>query len=622
MVRPNPAFFALAVAALAAIPAHARNDYYFGDSDLEQGNFQLLAGDTPNDHKPYYCGDDGLCRDSNGPGWAERLTPGLSAAFAVPTPRGSLNFAVSGAHMTDRGDDALPVATGVTRQIAQFEALLGSATIRLSSDDRFFIHAGTNDMLRLLDGEAADTVRSDIVTAAADHVRMLAADGARTIVVARVQPVQFLPFLADDIYAPLRDVAAQFVSATNKDLAATMEALRRALPTGTRVILVDQTAFFDHLRRDFRKLGFTSFDTACYDAVTGTLCSTDAAEQNRHVFFDGNHFSAAGHILLADWYRATLAAGTGEAARGAALVPNVLLTGGDRMRRETDAARLLMTGADEGALLFGAPVFGTAKSRQGTAPPIRNNQRGGLFGVQLPLRGTGYGALSVGYLEQRATSAGTARFNTREWSLSGTTGMRLGALRFALHGNYAWPRIVDFQRDVGALGLVARGSTRATRYGVGAELAIERSLGLARIAARNRLDYDHVRVSGFSETGADGVSLAYSAQSAHELLLESDTKIGIALVDRASFSLLPYFQLRGRTLLAGKSHDVTSMLLGGLDDRATLRVGSAIGDSFALGGGTEALLGRRLRIGLSYERTISGTERGSEAAAVRIAIHF
>ena len=61
---------------IATSPAAAQSDFFFGDSDLEQGNFQIIGGLTPDDRAPYYCAG-GLCRDSNGPVWAEYLSPGV-----------------------------------------------------------------------------------------------------------------------------------------------------------------------------------------------------------------------------------------------------------------------------------------------------------------------------------------------------------------------------------------------------------------------------------------------------------------------------------------------------------------------------------------------------------------
>ncbi|MFX7756047.1 hypothetical protein ABTJ91_20355, partial [Acinetobacter baumannii] len=79
--------------------------------------------------------------------------------------------------MTERGDPDLSIDTGVTRQVDQFLALQAAGAVKVTPQDRFFIHAGTNDMLRILGGEAPATVASEIVSATRDHVSVFARHG-------------------------------------------------------------------------------------------------------------------------------------------------------------------------------------------------------------------------------------------------------------------------------------------------------------------------------------------------------------------------------------------------------------------------------------------------------------
>lgn len=617
---------ALGTALLFAPPARAQNDYFFGDSDLEQGNYQILAGLTAEQRAPYFCGG-GLCRDSNGPVWVERVAPEVVPVLAATMPLASLNFAVSGAHLTSSGDAALPVETGVVRQIAQFGDLQDAGAIRIGAGDRFFLHAGTNDLVRILEGEPVATVQSAIVTAATANVMTLAARGARTIVVAKVQPVQYLPFLGGVELTELRGLAAGTVAATNTGLVASLTQLKSTLPMGANIVLVDQPAFFEHLRRDYARLGFSSFDKACFDPATGSLCSTDPAVQNRHVFFDGNHLSAAGHGLLADWYRATLRAASGESARTAGRIPDAVLAGASHITRETDAARQLMAGQGGGIFLFASPMLATARSRDGvTGTDLRLNQRGGLFGVQWPLGTHGFAALSVAHLDQRATLNPVDRFRTREWALSGTAGLLLRGTALALHASYARPRITGFARDAGALGLVATGETRAERYGVGVELGGAHQIGALRLSSRSRLDYTHVRVDGFSERGAAGLALGYGRQTAHDLSIETIGRIGFALDDRpGTIRFAPFLQVRDRTGLSRRSHAIPSTLLGNIANQATLHSDRLTDDGLSLGGGVDIGLNgvaSRVRIGLSYDRMMSGDRERNDTAALRLAVRF
>ncbi|MBB4100975.1 SGNH/GDSL hydrolase family protein [Sphingomonas kyeonggiensis] len=617
---PLLAFTSVAAIALATQPAHAQHDYFFGDSDLEQGNFQRLAGTSAEDNAPYYC-DGGLCRDSNGPVWAERLSPGVMPVLAAPSFNGSLNFAVSGAHMTDRGDPSLPVDTGVTRQIARFAALQDKGAIRVGGGDRFFLHAGTNDLTRLLAGDSPDAIRADIVSAATDHVATLAGRGARTIVVATVQPVQYLPLFGEGELAGLRDAMGGFVAGINTDLVASLARLRPRLAQGTNLILVDQQAFFERLRTGYLALGFTSFDTPCYDADAGKLCAQDRAGQSARVFFDSNHFSAKGHVLLADWYRATLDGASGEAARGAARTMDALFTGARDIARETDAARALAAGPGDRFGLFAAPLLGTVRYAEAG---LHLRQRGGLIGVQGRLGANGFVALSGAWLEQRARGAGADRFTMREWSVSGAAGITLGGARVALHASYARPRVEGFARDTHALGVVATGETRGTRYAVGIEAAGSTMLlpGL-RLSSRSRLDYAHGTLDGFAEGNATGLALGYGRQSAGLVTLDTQTRLSLALAGRTDgFALTPYVELDDREQLHGRKHRIGSTLLDNLANPASTEVWTLAGQGMALRGGVEAALGKVVRLDLSYARSFTGPGERSDGVAARIAFVF
>ena len=616
----------LSAAILLAPPARAQTDYYFGDSDLEQGNYQIIAGLTADDRAPYFC-KDGLCRDSNGPVWIEHVSHDVVPVLAATSPFASLNFAVSGAHMTERGDADLPVDTGVVRQIGGFGALQDAGDIQVGVSDRFFIHAGTNDFLRILEGERPETVQSAVVTAATANVATLAERGARTIVVAKVQPVQYLPLLGGVELTELRGLAADTVAATNTSLVASLTELKSTLPAGANIVLVDQPAFFEHLRRDYAQLGFSNFDEACYDPATGSLCSTDPAVQNRNVFFDGNHLSAAGHVLLADWYRATLRAASGESARSAGRMPDAVLAGASRITRETDAARQLMAGQGGGIFLFGAPILATVRSRdQAAGAELRKRQSGGLFGLQWPLGSRGFAALSVAHLDQQATFNPIDEFRSREWAFSGTTGLVLRGAALALHASYARPSITGFTRDAGALGLVATGETHAERYGVGMELGGIHQWGAVRLSTRSRLDYTHVSVEGFAERGAEGLALRYDRQTVHDLSIETEGRIGLAPDDRpGTISLAPFLQLRNRHRLSGGSHAITSTLLDNIANSATLHSDRLADDGLSLGGGFDIGLNglaSRVRIGVSYDRMMSGNRKGSDTAGLRLAVRF
>lgn len=609
---------AIAPARGAAPEAHA---YFFGDSDLEQGNFQILAGQNAADRAPYYCAG-GLCRDSNGPVWPELLHPGVQPDLATTQGDTALNFAVSGAHMTDRGDPDLPAATGVVTQIARFAERKEAGALTVRAEDRFFIHAGSNDLIRLLDGDAPETVKADIVDAATANVSALARLGAKTIVIAQVQPVQYLPLLAGAENAGLRGAIGDFIAATNAEMTASLATLKPALPT-TNFVLMNQTAFFERLQAHYKALGFTTIATPCYDAATGTICAADAATQNRHVFFDTNHLTAAGHVVLADWYRATLDGASGEAARGAGHIPDVLLNHADRMRDETMAARALMAGDGNHAFVFGGPFGANARLKDTASAGARLRLWGGLIGVQAPLGDRAFAGLSAARIEDKVRTGETSGFELPEWSMTAYGGVDLGAAQLTVHGGYARANIRDFRRDTGALDVVATGRSRAERWDAGAEITVAHRWGPIRLQSRSGVDYAQARVRGFEERGAEGLALRYDRQRATQWTLHTDLKASIVAIDRpGSLSVEPFVHLRDRTRLSGRSHEIRSVLIDNIADPATIRTASIDSDTLEIGGGVDIRLAGGIAIGMAYDRVVSGVGKRGDAASLRLAFRF
>lgn len=626
---PMASLIAAVLTPIATVPALAQtkpvpNSYFFGDSDLEQGNYQIIAGLSAAERAPYSC-KDGLCRDSNGPIWAEIIAPQVRPALAAGSAT-SLNFAVSGAHMTQRGDPDLNIDTGVTRQVDQFLALQAAGALKVTPKDRLFIHAGTNDMLRILGGEAPAAVASDIVSAARDHVSVLAEHGARTIVVALVQPVQVLPFIAAPEYADLRDFAAQFVATTNVDLRADMVALRPSLPVGTKLVLLDQPAFFRHLQANYTKLGFTTFTDACYDPATGQLCSGDPNVQNAHVFFDGNHLTSAAHGLLADWYSATLNASDGSAGALAIAMPDAALSAGEAIFRQSDASRRLMSATGAGRFVFGAPFHQSLSLANASGQTMGLDQNGGVIGVQWRTGKRVYASLAGAYLNQRATMGATNTFRMRETAIMGSAGLLLRNGYIGLHASMAAPRISAFQRDVGALGLIATSGDKeigAKRFDFGLEAGSAQRWGRLTLTTNARLHHTHVHINSFAEKAADGLALNYAHQRLDSWSLGTQARLGWRLVDQPGrLTLMPYASLGNTLRLAGKSHVLTSTLQGGLTDGAVLRQTTLGHDRQELGGGVELGFGRQIKLGLAYTRNFGGGQKAAEHYGITLGMGF
>lgn len=636
MSRPIPVTLATLAFALAASfstqTAQAQTSgkntprsYFFGDSDLEQGNFQILAGHTADQKAPYYC-DGGLCRDSNGPVWAEFLAPGVQPVLAATSTEGSLNFAVSGAHMTALGDPDLGVETGVTRQIEQFASLKAARALNITEQDRFFIHAGTNDMLRVLQGQPAAVVSGEIVGAARQYVENLAQQGARTIVVGLVQPVELLPFLGATELADVRSLAAEFVTQTNADLRSTLSSQRTTLPDGTRLVLVDQPAFFRHLQARSAQLGFSTFSSACYDPASGTLCSADPKAQNEHVFFDANHLSSAAHSLLADWYVATLKGADGSAGALALALPEVALVSAQSSRKQADAARRLMAGTGARNFVYGAPLTQSISLANVSGKALKLQQSGAVLGVQLGRSESLYGTLAGAVVEQRAAMDANSGFKLREFAMMGSVGLRRRDGYLGVHAAYSAPRITSFQRDAGALGLVAHSAEKSIsvkRFSVGLEGGTQIRWNKVLLSSDSRLDYSQVRVDGFSETGAEGINLAYGSQKVKGLTLSTRARLGLVLLDRPDGPrVMPFAAIASSTRLSGKTHSLTSTLQGDLSGPANLRRTTPGDDRTELDAGLEFGFGRKFNAGIAFRQASGGGISKERRMSITIGLGF
>ncbi|WP_025897378.1 hypothetical protein [Kordiimonas gwangyangensis] len=100
------------------------NWYFFGDSNVGQGNFSAIVGSRGEDFYPN-SSNNGFERDSNGLIWAELMGRDVDIILDPDLDSGNINFGISGAHMT-RGGDLVPfgVETGVLVQTETFRDLV------------------------------------------------------------------------------------------------------------------------------------------------------------------------------------------------------------------------------------------------------------------------------------------------------------------------------------------------------------------------------------------------------------------------------------------------------------------------------------------------------------------
>lgn len=604
---------ACTVALAGGTEAKAQNNYFFGDSDLEQGNLPALLDIPLMENPPYYC-EGGHCRDSNGPVWTELVSDGSHPAMADDRSTGSLNFAVSGARAAG-SDPMLPIRIDVGAQIGWFAQRQDMGAIQIKSSDRFFIHAGANDLQRLGLGDEPEAISADIAGAIANHVSTLAERGARTIVVAEVQPVQYLPLLnRTDSAADI----GRIVAAANDALSTALAAQKASLPPGTNLIQMRQTAFFETVRRNARALGFANIAEPCFDSEAddgaGLLCSPTVTGQNRYLFFDPNHLSAAGQRLMAQWYQATLDGASGEAARGVGRLPDLLTEQRERLTSATLKAASSMSRGESGVYL--APT--TFETRLGGIVTARMRTRGMSGGLQIAVGGTGFAAITGDYMRGKASVDGAVTATMDNWSAGGLLGLHVGAVRIMGHGSYSQSTLSRISRETGMPTVVATGRTQGRIFEGGA--AIQGAIGIEviRLAFNGRLTYRHVTLQGFTEQDADGLALEFDRQRFGRLTGEANVTMSTML---AGF-VRPQVGLAYRELLAGTHHMVVSQLVDNLADTAKTSVAFGGRRRLETLAGVDVTLSERLRFSAVHRRGLAGPERRSSAWMITAAIIF
>jgi len=293
-------------ATLAATAAQARAPgqvFGFGDSLVDNGNVYHATGDREPASPPYFHG-----RYSNGPTFVENL-PGLLGMGWSAGNDLAYGGATSGATVNEA-----PGLPGFTAQIAKFAAGGG----RFSASDLPVTWVGANDyidaarahILDLLFGDDAErraifepVVRS-AVTNIVQGVGSMFALGARRAVILGLPPLGKAPILNG---GPLGDMADAVSAAHNQALLQGLQLLNAR--TGMNLYFINADMAFRMFLADPHRYGFDDTVNAC---MGDPACAKAPADvQNRHIFFDDLHPTAATHRLIARIIANQVSAGAG-----------------------------------------------------------------------------------------------------------------------------------------------------------------------------------------------------------------------------------------------------------------------------------------------------------------------
>lgn len=263
----------LGLASLGTAYADSFNDIVvYGDSLSDNGNLfaATSAVGIPTPASPPYF--DG--RFSNGPVSVETV----ASSFGVPL----IDFAFGGAttglgNIADGGTVAsMNLLPGITSQFAASQA----AVAPIASSSLFIVWGGPDDLAGPTPGQ---TNPIDIAnTAAANIVKVvdgLEALGAKQILVPGIPDLGVVPEYASDAAA-----AKLFAATFDSDLIA-------ELPKNATY--VDTFNLLDQVVSNPMAYGFTNVTTPCLSGAT------PCASPNQYLFWDGQHPTEAGQLLLA-----------------------------------------------------------------------------------------------------------------------------------------------------------------------------------------------------------------------------------------------------------------------------------------------------------------------------------
>ena len=592
----------VAAAALLAPAAQAQagsgNWYFFGDSNIGQGNFSAIVGSRGEDFFPN-SSNNGFERDSNGLVWAELMGRDVDIVLDPDADSGNINFAISGAHMT-RGGDLVPfgVETGVEVQTEGFGALVEAGELDVGSNDVAFMIAGANDFMDRLDAmESAETIITDVAGAAAGNIERLAEHGIRTVILSEIQPMQYAPLFAGDASAQA-EIAA-LVDAANEAL---FDAIAAAdLPAGMNVVTMKYADFMAHIDANAAALGFDNIDTACYDEAAGTLCSADFDAQNRYLFLDDLHMTEAGHRLAAQWWLATLDSANGTASRETARMPAVVALAQDMVGRSTGGSRFRTEA--ENRVLFADYIHAEPRLEgAGADTDVGFELRGVVLGGETRIGEHMYLGAAASLTDTDADFASGGAFSTRGRSAHGWAGYRFGAFDFSANAVYGVFDVDDIRRATGVDLLTARGATEGRYWDLSLAATVRFDLGeLGRIDVRNALGVTETSVDGYDETGAAGLALAYGDQTlrSERYTLEAEFR-GVAWEPIANVQVRPVAGLAWRYEFGPDSHALSSQLIDNTALPAVFRSAGPADNRFDGTTGFDVDVASRWTVGVRY----------------------
>jgi phospholipase/lecithinase/hemolysin len=265
--------------------------YAFGDSLSDAGNDYIASFGVLPSSPPY---SDG--RFSNGAVWVQDLAKMLGLPVPKPSLNGGHDFAYGGA---EAGPEPLHTVNplDLPSQLAQFA--LDDPNPK--PDALYTLSIGANDLLDAIPEYATNPTMAiaDITAAVHNEISFLqglAADGAKNFLILNVPDLGKTPEEAND-----SSTASSLSALYDSDLQTALANLVAA--DHLSIHLVDTYTLIDEGVADPAKFGLKNVTTPVWtgnyeNPLSGTLNAHGAA-QNKYLFFDHLHPTAAGHEIVA-----------------------------------------------------------------------------------------------------------------------------------------------------------------------------------------------------------------------------------------------------------------------------------------------------------------------------------
>lgn len=601
--------------------AHANSNgayYFFGDSATGQGNYSAITGQVGEDHSPY-SSHNGHQRESNGLIWAEMMGRDVDLILDPEATSENLNFAISGAHMTTGGDlTEFGIETGVRRQTELFGALVDDGTLSVSPDDTFFLLAGANDFLdRLVIDDPAEDIIADVAQAARANVMELASRGAKTIVLSEIQPIQFAPQFSNE--PELQQVLGNLMTEANQQMLAAVTA--EGLPDGVNVVTMKYSDFITHIMSNAQALGFNETATPCYNSETGSLCSTDKAEQNKFIFFDDLHLSEGAQRIEAQWFQSTLEAASGEASRQFGRIPDVTQFEMESVLRRIGKGR---PDAEAGLhvyteVLKERPIL----SNGGLESIVETKFQGGVLGAEKFVSDQIFVGGAFSYLNSEVGTIRGGSYDTKSTAIHGYAGLKPGVFDVRVGGAYGWLDVDKFARPTGVDLQTAEGKTDGRFHNVYIRAGSELDILGANITGDVSFHASKIKVDGFAETGAAGLALRYEDQARKSRRLEADLTIRPVSINLGrNVKLSPVADFNYRRELTDGDYTVSSQLIDNTANSSRFITDGAAPDRLTGAFGVDAVINDRWTLGARYERSWADDLNDAEGISLSLKRSF